>query len=101
MPQAETVMPNWWDGGLEKVGKVPDDKDSESSASNEESDESGRGWLAKFSTMKVGPPKGVRHVMSQADMTRRHMEKELTSLQRPVRMAGEEAKKRLEWYHES
>jgi len=29
------------------------------------------------------------------------MEEEPTSLWRPVRTAGEEAKKRLEWYHES
>jgi len=56
-------------GGHKKVGKVPDKKDFESSASDEESEESreesreesGREWLAKFSTMKVGPPKGVRH----------------------------------------
>ena len=48
------------------MGKVPDKKDSESSASDEESEESGeesgRERLAKFSTMKVGPPKGIRHV---------------------------------------
>jgi len=46
------------------MGKVPDKKDSESSTSDEESEESreesGREWLANFSTMKVGPPKGVR-----------------------------------------
>jgi len=50
-------------GGQKRVGKVPDEKGSESSASNEESEESGREWLAKFSTMKVGPPKGIRHTM--------------------------------------
>ena len=53
------------------MGKVPDKKDTESSASNEESEESreesGREWLAKFSTMKVGPPKGIRCAMGQAD----------------------------------
>jgi len=53
------------------MGKVLDKKDTESSASNEESEESweesGREWLAKFNTMKVGPPKGIRHVMGQAD----------------------------------
>ena len=48
------------------MGKVPDKKDFKSSASDEEIEESGaesgREWLAKFSTMKVGPPKasGVR-----------------------------------------
>jgi len=44
------------------MGKVPDKKDTESSASDEESEESRREWLAKFSTMKVGPQKasGVR-----------------------------------------
>jgi len=53
-------------GGMEcqkKVAKVPDDKDPESSESDEESDESRRGWLAKFSTVKVGPPKGTRCAM--------------------------------------
>ena len=43
-------------GGWKKVAKVPDDEDLERSASDEESDESGRGWLAKFSTVKVAPP---------------------------------------------
>ena len=46
--------------------------------------------------MKVGPPKGVRHVTGQADA----VEDGPTSPRRPVRMAGE-AKKRLELYHES
>jgi len=45
------------------MGKVPDKKDTESSASDEESEESRREWLAKFSTMKVGPPKGIRCAM--------------------------------------
>jgi len=53
-------------GGCKKMGKILDKKDSESSASDEESEESreksGREWLAKFSTMKVSPPKGVRCV---------------------------------------
>jgi len=88
-------------GSWKKVAKVPDEEDPESSASNEESDESGRGWLAKFSTMKVGPSKGTRHAMSQANVTRRPMEEEPTSLWWPVRMAGKEAKKRLEQYCES
>ena len=48
------------------MGKVPDKKDTESSASNEESEESreesGKEWLARFSTMKVGPPKCIRCV---------------------------------------
>ena len=84
------------------MGKVLDKKDSKSSASDEESEESReesrREWLAKFSTMKGGPLKGVRCAMGQAN-TARDMEEELTSLQRPIRMAGEEAKKRLEQYH--
>ena len=77
------------------MGKVPDEKDLESSASDEEIEESGREWLAKFSTMKVGPPKGVGHATGQADTTRQ-MEEEPTSPWRPVRMVGEEAKKRSE-----
>src|SRR5882724_11585228 len=52
-------------GGHKKMGKVPDKKDTESSASNEEreesGEESGKEWLAKFSTMKVGPPKSISH----------------------------------------
>ena len=52
------------------MAKVPDKKDTKSSASNEGREESreesrkesGKEWLAKFSTMKVGPPKGVRCV---------------------------------------
>ena len=32
----------------------------ESSESDEEGNESGREWLMKFSTMKVGPPKHVK-----------------------------------------
>ena len=78
------------------MGKVLDEKYLESSASYEESEERRREWLVKFSTMKVGPPKGVRHATGQANA----VEDGSTSLRRPVRMAGEEAKKRLEWYHE-
>ena len=32
----------------------------ESSVSDEESDGSGKRWMLRFSTMKVGPPKGVK-----------------------------------------
>jgi len=82
------------------MGKVLDKKDTESSASDEEreesGEESGKEWLAKFSTMKVGPPKGIRRATGRADS----VENEPTSPQRPVRMVGEEAKKRLELYCE-
>ena len=37
------------------MAKVPDEEDSEGSPSDEESDGCGRGWLAQFSTLKVGP----------------------------------------------
>jgi len=45
------------------VAKVPDNEELTGSESDEESDESRKGWLAKFSTVKVGPPKGTKHVM--------------------------------------
>jgi len=68
----------------------------EDSGSNEGSD--GRGGLAKFSTLKVVPPKGAKLSMGQANTTRGHisMGERPTCPQRLVRIVGEEAKKRLE-----
>jgi len=47
-------------GNRKNLAKVPDEKELEDSASDEGRNKSGRGWLAKFSTLKVGPPKGVK-----------------------------------------
>jgi len=54
--------------------------------------------MLKFSTMKVGPPKGVKPAMGQTNMVGRQpgtIEK-VASLRRPIRTVGVEAKKRLE-----
>jgi len=36
---------------------VPEEEEEEEDSTSEESDGSRKGWLQKFSTMKVGPPK--------------------------------------------
>jgi len=43
-----------------------------SSESDEGSDESGGRWMARFSTQKVGPPKGTKPMMGQMDFTGKH-----------------------------
>ena len=43
-------------GSRRRLDKVPDEEEEEDSGSDERSDGSGRGWLAKFSTLKVDPP---------------------------------------------
>ena len=60
---------------------------------------SGRGWLARFSTLKVGSPRGAKPSTSRTDVGA-HTENEPISTRRPVRTAGEEAKRRLEQYRE-
>ena len=47
-------------GSRKKFAKVLDDEEQGDSGSNEGSEVSGRGWLAKFSTLKVGPPRGAK-----------------------------------------
>jgi len=47
-----------------KLAKVPDDEEQGDSGSDERSDMNGRGWLAKFSTLKVGPPRGTKPATS-------------------------------------
>jgi len=47
---------------MRKLAKVPDEEEQEDSGNDKGSDGSGRGWLAKFSTLKVGPPRGVKPV---------------------------------------
>jgi len=61
-------------GAVKRWAMVLDKKDSKSSASDEESEESReesrREWLAKFSTMKVGPPKRCQVCNGQANTAR-------------------------------
>jgi len=47
-------------GSRRKLAKVPDEEEQEDRGSDERNDGSGRGWLAKFSTLKVGPPRGMK-----------------------------------------
>ena len=47
-------------GSQKKVAMVPEEEEEEEDSTSEESDGSRKGWLQKFSTMKVGPPKGAR-----------------------------------------
>jgi len=76
------------------------DEEEEDSGSNERSDRSGRGWLAKFSTLKVAPQRGVRPATGQTEVgAHKGTEDRLISMHWPVRTVGEVAKKRLEWYH--
>jgi len=35
-------------------------EEAEGDSTSEESEESRKGWMLKFSTMKVGPPRGVK-----------------------------------------
>ena len=52
-------------GRQKKAAKEKDAKEpEESSVSNE----SGKRWMSKFSTMKVGPPKGAKAVMGFTNM---------------------------------
>src|SRR5882724_9153430 len=55
-------------GSRRNLDKVLDEEEEEDSGSNERSDRSGKGWLAKFSTLKVGPPRGVKPVTGQTDV---------------------------------
>ena len=51
-------------GSRKKLAKVPDDEEKGDSGSDEGSEMSGGEWLAKFSTLKVGPPRGVKPMTS-------------------------------------
>ena len=81
------------------MAKVPDDEEQGDSGSDEGSEMSGKGWLAKFSTLKVGPPRGAKPMTSQTDVGA-CTENRPISKRRPVRTVGEVAKKRLERYRE-
>jgi len=52
-------------GSRRKLDKVPDEEEEEDSGSDERSDGSGRAWLAKFSTLNVGPPRGAKPATGQ------------------------------------
>src|SRR5882724_2240175 len=83
-----------------KLAKVLDEEEQEDSGNDEGRNGSRRGWLAKFSTLKVGPPRGTKPVTGRADMGAQNgTEDKLISLHQLVRTAGEVAKKRLKWYH--
>jgi len=86
-------------GSRKKLAKVLDDTEQGDSGSNEGSEMSRGGWLAKFSTLKVGPPRGVKPSTSRTD-TGACTQNRLISKHQPVRTAGEVAKKRLERYCE-
>ena len=77
---------------------MPDEEQGDS-GSDERSDVSRRGWLARFSTLKVGPPRGAKPSTNQTDMGAHTKDKPI-STRRPVRTAGEEAKRRLKRYRE-
>jgi len=81
-------------GSRRKLAKVLDEEEQEDSGSNERSDRSGRGWLAKFSTLKVGPPRGVKPVTGRMDVGAQNGTNDRPiSTHWPVRPAGEVAQK--------
>jgi len=86
-------------GGRKKLAKVPDDKEQGDSGSDEGSEMSRGEWLAKFSTRKVGPPRGMKPSTSRTN-TGAHTQNRLISKRQLVRTAGEVAKKRLKRYGE-
>jgi len=70
---------------------------------SEEDDGSREVWMRRFSTMKVGPPKGIKPAAHQNKKGEKQggTGNESASPRRPVRTVGEEAKRHLERYHES
>ena len=79
---------------MEKVAKELE----ESGMDDRESFRSRRQWMKKFSKVKVGPPKGAKTVMDQADPSGRaaSMIEKMDSPKRLIRTAEVEVKKRLE-----
>src|SRR5882724_1633743 len=87
-----------------KVSKEEDKRGSGESSENDEGrDESGGRWMARFSTLKVGPPIGAKTTMGQMGLTQKHLgsEKKVASQRRMNRMVGLEANRKLERYCES
>jgi len=85
-------------GGAGRRKKAAEEKD----ANDEGSDGSGKQWMLKFSTMKVGPPKAAKPARDSTDMGERHLRTvgKVASPRRQIRTAGVEAKQRLERYCE-
>jgi len=75
----------------------------ESSESDEGRDESGGRWMARLSTLKVGPPIGAKPMMGQMGLTWQHLgsENKVASQRRMTRMVGLDAKRKPERYCES
>jgi len=53
-------------GSRRRLAKVLDEEEQEDSGNDEGSNGSRRGWLAKFSNLKVGPPRGTKPVTGQS-----------------------------------
>ena len=86
-------------GGRRKFVKGKQSADSrESSESDEESDVSGKDWLARFSTMKVGPPRHIKATKgaTNATATPTDTRTKLTGQRATVRAAGMAAKNRID-----
>jgi len=77
--------------------EVRDMKNMEdSSESKGEGDESGREWLNKFSTMKVGLPK---HTKPMTELKGLSSEAKVITCRVTSRLAGVEVKRRLKKFH--
>src|SRR5882724_10320840 len=60
-------------GGKSRFPKEDTRGSGESSESDEGRDESGGRWMARFSTLKVGPPIGAKPTMCQMGLTWKHL----------------------------
>jgi len=94
----EVVVSDKWGRQPEKNcrGKEVEEVE-EDSMSEEGSDGSRKVWLLKFSTMKVGTPKGVKAAADQTDAREAQSgtgDKSVTP-RRPIRTVGEAAKRQL------
>ena len=67
-------------------------KPRESSKSEEESNVSRKEWMRNFSTMKVGPPRYIKHVV---ELRQASLGAKVTGHRMTSRPAGLEAKRRL------
>ena len=79
---------------MEKKGAK---KPRDSSETEEESNASGKEWMRNFSTMKVSPPRHVKHA---AEPRQASLGAKLTSHRTASRLAGLEAKRWLHKFHE-
>ena len=74
--------------------KVKESEEPMEGEESEENDGSGEVWMRRFSTLKVGPPKGIKPATHRNNIG--EGPKDSASPSRPVRTAGEEAKRWLE-----